>query len=30
MTSNTAIHLSRIPKAVFFFEYTLRPGDGER
>lgn len=30
MTSNTAIHLSRLPQADVFAEHNLRPGDGER
>jgi hypothetical protein len=27
---NTAMHLSRPRKVIFFAEYSLRPGDGER
>ena len=30
MTSNTAIHLRRLPQAVFFAKRALRPGDGKR
>jgi len=30
MTSNTAIHLRRLPQAVFIAKRALRPGDGKR
>jgi len=29
-SANTAIHLSRHRKPIFFAENALRPGDGER